>query len=185
MIKILPTLLFLFTQSLVFSQVEGEKTKPKKIEVVIGQDYVETLNFAPYTTVEIGNSAILDYRIAPGKRRLTLKGVKASSQPTTVRVFNTVGDLKAFYEVTVTETAKGKIVQKLNIFLGDIEGIEIGIKANEVVMEGQIIVPDDLGRIFTILQRNEFKDVIFLVEVHPQTQLLIAKKCRRKFKKRA
>ena len=76
----------------------------------------------------------------------------------------------------MTETAKGKIVQKLNVFLGDIEGIEIGIKANEVVMEGQIIVPDDLGRIFTILQRNEFKDVIFLVEVHPQTQLLIAKK---------
>ncbi len=168
--------LFCFLSFAVFSQDDGKKMKPKKIEVVIGQDYVETLNFAPYTTVEIGNTAILDYRIAPGKRRLTLKGVKAGSQPTTVRVFNTVGDLKAYYEVTVTETAKGKLVQKLKTFLGDIEGVQIGIKAGEVVMEGQIIVPDDLGRIFTILQRNEFKDVIFLVEMHPQTQILIARK---------
>ena len=166
----------LFLHGRVFGQDDNNKMKPKKIEVVIGQDYVETLNFAPYTSVEIGNTAILDYRIAPGKRRLTLKGIKAGSQPTTVRVFNTVGDLKAFYEVTVTETAKGKLVQKLNTFLGDIEGIKIGIKAGEVVMEGQIIVPDDLGKIFTILQRNEFKDVIFLVEMHPQTQILIAKK---------
>jgi len=165
-----------------FAQDE-KKITPKKIEVVIGQDYVETLNFAPYTSVEIGNTSILDYRIAPGKRRLTLKGVKAGSQPTTVRVFNTVGDLKAFYEVTVTETAKGKLVQKLNTFLGDIEGINIGIKAGEVVLEGKIIVPDDLGRIFTILQRDEFKDVIFLVEMHPQTQILIARKMQEEIQK--
>lgn len=161
----------------------AEEVKPKKIEVVIGQDYVETLNFAPYTTVEIGNTAVLDYRIAPSKRRLTLKGLKASSQATTVRVFNTVGDLSAFYEVTVTETAKGKIVQKLTTFLGDIEGIEIGIKAGEVVMEGQIIVPDELGKIDTILKRSEFKDVIFLVEVHPQTQILIANKMQEEIQK--
>ena len=176
-------LLFIFYIGSVYSQEESKKVKPKKIEVVIGQDYVETLNFAPYTSVEIGNTTILDYRIAPGKRRLTLKGIKAGSQPTTVRVFNTVGDLKAFYEVTVTETAKGKLVQKLNIFLGDIEGVSIGIKAGEVVMEGKIIVPDDLGKIFTILQRNEFKDVIFLVEMHPQTQILIARKMQEEIQK--
>ena len=106
MIKPIILILF-FSFSSLFAQDSGKKITPKKIEVVIGQDYVETLNFAPYTTVEIGNTTILDYRIAPGKRRLTLKGIKAGSQPTTVRVFNTVGDLKAFYEVTVTETAKG------------------------------------------------------------------------------
>ena len=159
-----------------FVKAADKQLKPKKLEVVIGQDYVETLNFAPNTAVDISNTAILDYRIAPGKRRLTLKGLKASNTSTLVRVLNTAGDIKAFYDVTVTETAKGKLVQKLNTFLGDIEGVEIGIKADEVVMEGQIIVPDDLGKIFTILQRNEFRDVIFLVEMHPQTQILIARK---------
>ena len=61
--------------------------------------------------------------------------------------------------------------------------MKIGIKAGEVVMEGQIIVPDDLGKIFTILQRNEFKDVIFLVEMHPQTQILIARKMQEEIQK--
>ena len=39
----------------------------KKIEVVIGQDHIETLDFAPYTKVEVGNPSILDYRIARKK----------------------------------------------------------------------------------------------------------------------
>ena len=47
----------------------------KESEVVIGQDYVETLDFAPFPKVEIGNPAALDFRIAPQKRRLTLKGL--------------------------------------------------------------------------------------------------------------
>ena len=125
--------------------------RAKRIEVVIGQDYVETLDFAPFPKVEIGNPAALDFRIAPQKERLTLKGVKPSSSPISVRVLNTVGDLKALYEVTVTETAKGKIVQKLKTFIGDIEGLEIKIKGGEVVIEGKIIVADDLGRMYTIL----------------------------------
>ncbi|MAW07087.1 MAG: hypothetical protein CME61_02270 [Halobacteriovoraceae bacterium] len=156
---------------------------PKKIEVVIGQDHIETLDFAPYTKVEVGNPSILDYRIAPQKRRLTLKGLKPSNSPTTVRVLNTVGDVKALYEVTVSETAKGKLVQKLKTFLGDIEGLEIKIKGGEVVLEGKIIVPDDLGRVFTIINRDEFKEVIFLVEVHPQAQVLIARKMQEEIRK--
>ena len=42
-----------------------QDVKPKKIEVVIGQDKVINLDFAPYTKVEIGNDAILTYKIAP------------------------------------------------------------------------------------------------------------------------
>jgi len=160
-----------------------KKITPKKIEVVIGQDHVETLNFAPSPNIEIGNKSILDYSLAPQKRRLTLKGLKPYSQPTTVTIYNTVGDIKAKYSVRVRATAQGKSVQKLKAFLGDIEGLEISIKGGEVVLEGKIIVPDDLGRIYTIISRDEFKKVIFLVEVHPQTQLLIARRMQEEIQK--
>ena len=70
------------------------------------EDSVETLNFAPYTTVEIGNTTILDYRESR-KKDLLLRESKQVLSPQQLGVFNTVGDLKAFYEVTVTETAKG------------------------------------------------------------------------------
>lgn len=177
--------LFLFTLSIIASVSIAQDPKSKKIEVVIGQDKVINLDFAPYTKVEIGNDSILTYKIAPQKRRLTLKGIKPSSTPTSVRVLNTVGDIKAIYEVTVTETAKGKLVQKLKTFLGDIEGLEIKIKGGEVVLEGKIIVPDDLGRVFTIINRDEFKEVIFLVEVHPQAQVLIARKMQEEIRKQS
>lgn len=175
--------LFLFFITFYLSSGFCQDIKPRKIEVVIGQDKVINLDFAPYTKVEIGNDSILTYKIAPQKRRLTLKGIKPSSTPTSVRVLNTVGDIKAIYEVTVSETAKGKLVQKLKTFLGDIEGLEILIKGGEVVLEGKIIVPDDLGRVFTIINRDEFKEVIFLVEVHPQAQVLIARKMQEEIRK--
>lgn len=172
-----------FLSFLFLKNTFAQDPKPKKIEVVIGQDKVINLDFAPYTKVEIGNDTILTYKIAPQKRRLTLKGIKPSSTATSVRVLNTVGDIKAIFEVTVTETAKGKLVQKLKTFLGDIEGLEILIKGGEVVLEGKIIVPDDLGRVFTIINRDEFKEVIFLVEVHPQAQVLIARKMQEEIRK--
>ena len=71
----------------------------------------------------------------------------------------------------------------MKTFLGDIEGLEIKIKGGEVVLEGKIIVPDDLGRVFTIINRDEFKEVIFLVEVHPQAQVLIARKMQEEIRK--
>ena len=43
MIKALIALLFLFNHAPVLSQADAKQIKPKKIEVVIGQDYVETL----------------------------------------------------------------------------------------------------------------------------------------------
>ena len=92
----------LFTITLIsllaFATYGAEQPKPKKIEVVIGQDFIEILDFAPYPKVEIGNSSILSYKIAPQKRRLTLKGIKPSSTPTSVRVLNAGSDLRASEE---------------------------------------------------------------------------------------
>ena len=65
----------------------------KNIEVVLGIDSIEKLDFAPSTKVQVGNESILTYQLIPSKRELTFKGLKPGKTSVTVR--NTVGDIKA------------------------------------------------------------------------------------------
>ncbi|MCZ7391622.1 hypothetical protein, partial [Klebsiella pneumoniae] len=62
----------------------------------------------------------------------------------------------------------------LKELLGDIEGLEIGLKGDTVFVGGQIVVPSDIGRVVVIL--DKYPDVLRLVELSPQTQIVIAKR---------
>jgi pilus assembly protein CpaC len=164
------TILILISFSLLGKDIDVKDAK--NIEVIIGQDNDQRLDFAPHTKIEIGNESILTYQLIPAKREITFKGLKPGK--TTVKIRNTVYDIKARFNVNVVQHSQSKVVQDLKEFLGDIEGLTIGIKADTVVVGGQIVVPSDIGRIVTVLDR--FKDVLFLVELSPQTQRIIAQK---------
>ena len=91
-----------------------------------------------------------------------------------------MGNIKARFLVTITATSQSKIVQELRDFIGDVEGIEIGIKSGVVYLGGKIVVPEDIGRVVTIIKQSKFSNVLFLVEVSRQTQELIAQKMQRR-----
>ncbi|MBI2521633.1 MAG: pilus assembly protein N-terminal domain-containing protein [Bdellovibrio sp.] len=150
--------------------IDPSETKP--LEVILGQDLVEYIDFAPHTKVQIANPAVLDIIMVPAKREILFRP-KAPGE-TTVFIRNTVGDIRARYSVKVSSHNKSKIVKDLKEYLGDIEGLEIGIKGDEVYVGGKIVVPTDIGRVFTILEK--YKDVVFLVELSPQTQQIIARR---------
>jgi pilus assembly protein CpaC len=78
--------------------------------------------------------------------------------------------------VNVISNDLSKTVMKLREFFTSIEGVKVGIKGGSVVVEGEIVVPADIGRIKVILSREEFKDVIALIELSPQTQRIVARK---------
>ncbi|TNE97832.1 MAG: hypothetical protein EP326_10810 [Deltaproteobacteria bacterium] len=162
---------FLFTAN-VWAQAAGGDPPEKNIEVVLGIDSIEKLDFAPSTKIQIGNESILSYQLIPSKRELTFKGMKPGKTSVTVR--NTVGDIKARYLVTVTASDQSKVVRELKDFLGDVEGLEIGVKGDYVYVGGRIVVPADIGKVVVIL--DKYPDVIRLVELSPQTQRIIAKK---------
>ena len=144
----------------------------KTVELILGQDHVEYVDFAPHTKIQIARPEILDVIMVPAKREILFRPKGAGD--TTVFIRNTVGDIRARYNVKISAHNKSKIVKDLREFLGDIEGLEIGIKGDEVFVGGKIVVPTDIGRVFTILEK--YKDVIFLVELSPQTQQIIAKR---------
>lgn len=169
--KILNFYLFVLFNVMCINVVHSN-VEEKEIEVILGIDRIERLDFVPSTQVQIGNDTILTHQLIPQKQEITFKGTKAGKTSVTIR--NTVGDIKARYLVTVTENDQSRIVQELNEFLGDIEGLEVGVKGENVFVGGNIVVPDDIGRVVVIL--DKYPEVVRLVELSPQTQAVIARK---------
>ena len=170
---IIPIKSFLFTSLFFFSSFTwGEEEK--SVEVILGIDKVINLNFSPDPRVQVGNESLLTYRLIPQKREIAFKGIKAGR--TSVILRNRVGDIKAKYLVTVIATDQSKLIKELKDFIGDVEGIEIGLKGETVYIGGKIVVPSDIGKVVTVLSQNKFKKVLLLVEISSQTQQLIARR---------
>lgn len=85
----------------------------------------------------------------------------------------TNGKIIAEYKIDVKKSKLDKIVKEVQSLLGDIEGINIKIVNNRVVIDGQILLPKDLSRIYGVAQ--QFGDqVSSLVTLSPLAQKKIA-----------
>lgn len=176
--KLLFIAFILWCQILLAQDIAEDQTK--QVNVVLGIDYIQKLDFDPSTKVQVGNDAVLNYQIIPQKKEITFKGVKPGD--TSVFIRNTVGDIKARYLVRVTASSQSKTIQELKDFLGDVEGLEIGVKGESTVfVGGKIVVPSDIGRVVIILEK--YPEVVSLVELSPLTQKSIAKKMQEEIQK--
>lgn len=163
----------LINLQLSFAQDEGDPNEAlKEVEVIVGLEKIITLDFVPNTILKIANENLVSYQLVPQKKQILLTGLKAGDTTLTVR--DLAGDIKARYLLKVTASDQSKVVVQLKELLGDVEGLEIGIKGDAVFVGGQIVVPSDIGRVVVILEK--YPDVLRLVELSPQTQLVIAKK---------
>jgi len=168
--KIVITFIISIVSLLGFAQ--SPPVKENKIEVILGIDKIMKVDFVPYTRAQIADESIVGIQFIPQKKEITLKGKKPGRSSVTVR--DRSGNVRLRYLVNVTATEKSKIISELNELIGDVEGITIGLKGGKVFVGGKIIVPGDIGRVVIILE--EYKDVLNLIEVSPQTYQIIARK---------
>ena len=171
--KIHLTMIVMAFSFAVAAQTSNE-VKEKPVDVILGIDRVIKLDFTPNTQIQIGNEALLQRTVIPQKREITLTGQKAGK--TSVIIRDNVGDIRAKYLVTITSNDQSKVVKELKDFIGDVEGLEIGVKGETVFVGGNIIVPNDIGRVVKVLGQEKFNSVLFLVELSPQTERLVARK---------
>jgi pilus assembly protein CpaC len=182
MLKAALSLILFFTTSIaVFAQTSPTQGQEEEVEVVIGISKILQLDFIP-GNIQVSSDQILRYTLVPAKRELILTGLKPGKTDIIVRDQAT-GDIKKRYLVNVTENQKSKILQELREFVGDVEGLEIGLINDQVFIGGQIVVPGDIGRVVTILETDKFREVMMLVELSPQTQLIIARKMQEEIQK--
>lgn len=144
----------------------------KDLEVAMGIDVIEKLDFDYSTKVTIGNESLLKLVLIPTKREIVFKGVSPGRTNVTIR--DNVGDVRLQYTVVITATGKSNTVSELRELIGDVEGLEIGIRGGKVFVGGEIVVPDDIGRVSQVLA--SYPDVLTLIELSPQTQRVIARK---------
>jgi pilus assembly protein CpaC len=144
----------------------------KDLEVAIGIAAVEKIDFDYNTKLSIGNDQLLKLKLVPQKREIEFNGLKPGR--TTVIIRDTVGDVRLRYTVVITATGKSNEVSELRELIGDVEGLEIGIKGGKVFVGGEIVVPEDIGRVSQVLA--SYPQVLTLIELSPQTQRVIARK---------
>lgn len=144
----------------------------KELEVPIGIDIIEKIDFDFNTKIVIGNEQFLKLILVPQKKEIVFQGQKPGR--TTVTIRDNLGDVRLVYTVQITTTGKSNIVSELRELIGNVEGLEIGIKGGKVFVGGEIVVPDDIGRVSKVLA--SYPEVLTLIELSPQTQRVIARK---------
>lgn len=153
-------------------QADGKDVVEKEIEVAVGIDEIQKIDFDYNTKVSIGNESLIQLILAPQKREITFKGIKPGRTSVTLR--DNVGDVRLRYIVVITATGKSNTVAELRELIGDVEGLEIGIKGGKVYVGGEIVVPSDITRVNTVLEG--YPEVLRIVDLSPQTQRVIARK---------
>lgn len=166
-------LVFIFMFNLGFALAQSE-SEPKKtdLEVAIGIDVMKRLEYKYSTKLQIGNKDVIKLILTPAKQEIVFRGVKQGKTSITVR--DTAGEVRDIFIVTVTSDGSSNTVRELRELIGNVEGLEIGIKGGKVVVEGEIVVPGVIGKINTVLAN--YPDVIKLIELSSQAQRYIARK---------
>lgn len=83
------------------------------------------------------------------------------------------GKIVAEYRIDVRKSKLDAVVREMQALLGDIEGINIKIVNNKVIVDGQILLPRDMNRIYNVV--TQFGDqASSLVTLSPLAQKKIA-----------
>lgn len=144
----------------------------KELEVAMGIDVIEKIDFEYNAKIVFGADNLLKLTLVPAKKEIVFKGLKPGR--TTVTIRDNLGDVRLRYTVVVTATGKSNVVAELRELIGDVEGLDIGIKGGKVFVGGEIVVPDDIGRVSKVLA--SYPEVLSIIELSPQTQRIIARK---------
>lgn len=163
-------IVFLISTSL-YSQEEGPRERD--LNVAIGIDEVITLDYKFDPKVDVAVKGLVNILVSPKRKEITFRGVKEGKTSVTIRDATTK-DRKDVFLVNVTSDGMSKTVQQLRELIGDVEGLEIGIKGGKVFVEGELVVPSDIGKVAIVLEG--FENVLRLIEISPQTQRVIARK---------
>src|SRR5690606_27545524 len=134
---LLLTFFFVNYPQVAWTQQDVSKGQEEEVEVVIGISKILQMDFIP-GNIQVSSDQILRYTLVPAKRELVLIGLKPGKTDIIVRDQAT-GDIKKRYLVNVTETGKSKMLQELREYVGDVEGLEIGLINEQVFVGAQLM----------------------------------------------
>ncbi|MCB0377146.1 MAG: BON domain-containing protein [Bdellovibrionales bacterium] len=151
---------------------EDNKYGKKYITLYMGIPHQEVLSHLPP-----GSEFFGDFRtFVKGeldRERKTLHFTPLKPGLSTLTINDRKGKKLFEYRIEVRKSELTKVVREVRGLLSDIEGIEIKIVNNKVIIDGKVLLPRDLNRIYGVIKQFDGQ-VSSLVEINPIAQKKIA-----------
>ena len=116
--------------------------------------------------IVVGNPKILTYDLVKigDKRQILFKPLDKGESNVTVR--DATGEIRVIFQVRVADSDLLRVAGELRELLRDVEGIEIRVVGSKVVIDGDVITPNDYGRVSTVLSDGAYgSNVLNLVQL--------------------
>lgn len=145
-----------------------------------GEDKTVDLDFdvnAGVNGISYGNPTVVGTTLVKigEKRQLVFKPLKSGD--TTVTIRDNDGTIRLIFLVKVSGSNLFRIGQEIKSLLRDVEGVEIRIVGSKVIIEGELLVPMDYGRLLAVIQDKSYADfVLNLTTLSPLTMQVLSKK---------
>lgn len=139
------------------------KADKRNLKLATGEDKIVDLDFDANVSADgitIGNPKVAATTLVRigDQKQVVFKPL--SEGTTTVTVRDTEGFVRLIFEVSVTGGNLLKIASQIRSLLSDIEGIDIRIVGQKIVIDGEVIVPKDYGRLLTVIQDPAYANVV-------------------------
>ncbi len=144
------------------SDASEKQADRRRLLLSAGEDKAVDLEFeanAGANGISIGNPTVVATTLVKvgEQRQIVFKPLKAGD--TTVTVRDVDGTIRLIFTVKVTGANLLRIAGQLRNILRDVEGLEIRVVGNRIVVEGELLVPADYGDLVTVLSDEEYAKV--------------------------
>ncbi len=160
---------------------ETERTADRRsLLLTTGEDRAVDLDFDVNSGANgftIGNPTILTTTLVKigDKRQVIFKPLKSGE--TTVTVRDADGTLKLIFSVRITGSNLLRVAGEIRSLVRDIEGIEIRIVGSKVVVEGEVLVPADYARLYSVISDKAYSEfVLNLTTLSPLALQVLSKR---------
>lgn len=144
------------------SDDDKDDDKVEPVKVIKGREKTLTIPLGISKTLEfnfeIGPVYLTDSRVVAfqrvqdgGDKIKKLLLIPKNSGSTDMTIFDANGTPRITYLVRVTREDIGGLISQLEELLGDIEGLKVRSLAGTIILDGEILLPRDMIRIFRVL----------------------------------
>ncbi|MCM2276616.1 MAG: pilus assembly protein N-terminal domain-containing protein [Oligoflexia bacterium] len=156
---------------------EGVSDK-RRLLLSTGEDKAVDIDFdLRADAIVIGNPQVVATTVVQigEQKQLIFKPLKAGD--TTVTARDQAGNIRLIFTVRVTGSNLLRASGEIRNLLRDIEGIDIRVVGQKVVIEGEVLVPADYDRLLTVVQDRSYADLVLnLTTLSPLAMQVLAKR---------
>lgn len=158
-------------------QSESEADR-RRVRLTTGEDRTIDVDFdvSPDRTF-VGNPQIVaSTAVKVGeKRQVTLKPLKAGETTLTFR--DEKGGIRLVMDVQVSGTNLLRRAGEIRDLIKDVDGVEVRIVGQKIVVDGEVLVPNDYARVLGVISDKAYADLIInLATLSPLAMNLLSKR---------